>query len=188
MTRSQALTLTLFPILAACDDLPPARPTTVKVVNKGTHAIYVTADRLPFRLIDGTNKTWRPDAARAPLCFDCDDVCNSDTHCDPAPVWIKIGAGETVPFEWEGRLYDLRDKACSCGASCFEPEELPDGSYQLVLEYEPELPTAREPYIPFEYDGVTWWCGSGLGYSIPTQERRYPITVAGQPLTVVFTN
>jgi hypothetical protein len=35
---------------------------------------------------------------------------------------------------------------------------------------------------------VTWWRGSGLGYSIPTQERRYPDMVAGQPLTVVFTN
>jgi hypothetical protein len=182
------LALALLSIGCGGDALPPARPVVVEVANQSAASLFLAGDQLSFHIRDGGGQTWRPDAAWLPLCSRCDEVCDSDMHGDPIPVWIEVLAGESISLDWEGRLYRTNEAGCSCGWSCADASSLEDGDYELVLEYELVLPEGWGPYDPIDMgDGVLRWEGSELGTASPQLTQAYPITIEGQPsMEVVF--
>jgi len=177
--------LTLLALAAGCGSaLPPSRPTPVEIVNQSSKAIFVSDDELPFRLLDTLGSTWRADTDRGFLCSECDAICESDIHADPIPVWREIKAGKAFPIVWDGLLYAQQEKGCSCGYNCYQPAALPDADFDFVLGYEHTLPADHAPYRECTAER---WCGSGLGFANPTQEKQFRVSYRGQrTVTLTF--
>lgn len=189
--RALRLSALIAALLAVgCDDavLVPARPVTIELTNQSGGALFLAADHLSFHLLDSGGVEWRPDGYWAPLCSDCEEACDSDTHGDPSPVWLEVPAGEAASLSWQGRLYRVSETPCGCGYQCLEVAAFDDGDYELVLEYELELPEGWGPYYPMEReDGLPGWRGAGMGWAYPQQSHTYPFTFEGQPsLVLVF--
>jgi len=180
--RAFGLSLILALLSVGCgESVLPARPVVVEVDNQSTASVYLAGDKLSFHILDGGGQVWRPDTARAPLCSRCDEVCDGTVTADPIPIWIEVPAGGSISLAWEGRLYRRSETGCRCGWSCFEPAFFADGDYELVVEYELELPEGLGPYDPLDMgDGVLRWRGSEMGTAEPGQTRTYPITFEGQ--------
>lgn len=187
----RAKTILLCGLLGACTDpLPPARPTTVRIENLRTASVFINGNTAPFRVTDtaqdisyeagsataGTPQ-W-PFGLWAPLCRDCDAVCNATMHGDPAATYLELPAGGSIALAWEGRLYQLSPAGCGCGWGCYEAHPLADASYSFTVPFADALPADRT-FSEHRFSGMIVWTG-GLGLASFEQSKAFPVDYAGQ--------
>ncbi len=176
------MTLALAALLVAgCG----AEENTIKVGvrNQGHSSIYVGANSLPLRVMDETGKWWRTDPGFGGIpCSACDQQCDNNLHGDPAPVWVEIPGGQTLPLSWDGNLYERVEGGCHCGISCYQKTPMDPGKYTFEVGYDQALPPERQPYhsTPSHNGTLTSWMGTGMGVAESKQFRIFRLTYDGE--------
>lgn len=181
----KAAGLTLIMVLAglataACGVEQPS--IMVEVVNETHGSIYLPANFLPLRIKDSQGKWWRADAGGGTRCADCSEACESTLHGDPAPVFVEVRAGQTLPMSWDGALYERSPNGCSCGISCYDQVPVSPGKYTFEVSFDQDLPFQYKPYTSAAtHDGtMTSWFGSGMGTAEARQFRIFRLTYDGE--------
>lgn len=181
---SLMMALTVASLLAGCGTQDPdENPISVGVRNQTHSSIYVGANSLPLKIKDSTGTWWSSDAGFSGVtCSQCDQQCENNLHGDPAPTWIEIPPGQTLPLSWDGRLYERLDRGCYCGITCYQPMPFPRGKYTFEVSFDQSLPPERQPFHSYpSHDGtLKTWSGSGLGTATTKQFRVFRLTYDGE--------
>ena len=185
------MTSLLASLLAGCGAQDPeANPIQVGVRNQSHSSIYVGANSLPLKIKDFSGTWWDADAGFSGLtCSQCDQQCENNLHGDPAPTWIEIPSGQTLPLSWDGRLYERLDGGCHCGITCYQPMPFQPGNYTFEVSFDQSLPPERQPYTSYPSHNGTLktWSGSGLGTAASKQFRIFRLTYDGETeINLVF--
>lgn len=178
--------LMLCCLTAACSDtqvaeVPPVEgmPTAVRIDNHTDAAIYVGGNGLPF-LVANASERFAPHPRL--LCSDCDAVCNTTYHGDPAAMYLELPSGQSFTTQWEGRLYLQKPKGCRCSDSapflCSEPMRFKQGSYVFEVPFADELAEHYKKHGNL-VDGLTAWNG-GIGYATFEQVESFYVDYTGQ--------
>ncbi len=147
MRGIEAARLTLITVLAglataACGAEEPA--IRVSVVNQVYDSIYVPANYLPLRIKDQQGSWWQADLRGGVACADCSEACEGTLKGDPAPAWVQVRRGQTLPLGWDGTLYQRSGQTCSCGIGCHDQAPISPGKYTFELSFDQALPPPVE--------------------------------------------